>query len=37
MLLEKAWAKIKGSYGAIEAGTPHEVFNAFCMAPSFTY
>lgn len=23
MLLEKAWAKIKGSYGEIASGTPH--------------
>jgi hypothetical protein len=37
MLLEKAWAKIKGSYGDISAGTPHEVLNTFCVAPCFYY
>jgi calpain-15 len=37
MLLEKAWAKIKGSYGAISAGTPHEVLNTFCLAPCFNF
>lgn len=36
MLLEKAWAKLKGSYGAIVKGCPHEVFSAFCIAPSST-
>jgi hypothetical protein len=33
MLLEKAWAKIKGSYGNISAGCPHEVLNTFSVAP----
>lgn len=36
MLLEKAWAKLKGSYGAIIEGCPHEVFSCFCIAPSST-
>jgi len=37
MLIEKAWAKIKGSYGAISAGCPHEVLNAFSLAPCYFY
>ena len=37
MLLEKAWAKIKGSYGEIATGTPHEVLNTFSLAPCFNY
>lgn len=37
MLLEKAWAKIKGSYGDISSGTPHEVLNTFCIAPAINY
>lgn len=37
MLLEKAWAKIKGSYGEISSGCPHEVLNTFSVAPCFYY
>ena len=37
MLLEKAWAKIKGSYGAISAGCPHEVLQTFSVAPCYYY
>lgn len=37
MLLEKAWAKISGSYGNISAGFPHEVFNTFSVSPCFYY
>ena len=34
MLLEKAWAKIFGSYQRIEAGTTGEALPALCGAPS---
>ena len=37
MLIEKAWAKIKGSYGAISAGCPHEVLQTFSVAPCYYY
>lgn len=37
MLLEKAWAKIKGSYGEVSAGCPHEVLQAFSIAPCYYY
>jgi calpain-15 len=37
MLLEKVWAKVKGSYGAIKAGSPHEVLNTFSIAPCFNF
>lgn len=37
MLLEKAWAKLKGSYGDTSAGYPHEVLNTFSVAPCFYY
>lgn len=37
MLLEKAWAKLSGSYGNIEAGYPHEVLNTFLVSPCFYY
>lgn len=37
MLIEKAWAKIKGSYGKISAGCPHEVLQAFSVAPCYYY
>jgi hypothetical protein len=37
VLLEKAWAKLKGSYGAISAGCPHEVLQTFSVAPCYYY
>lgn len=37
MLLEKAWAKIKGSYGKINRGNPYEVLNTFSLAPVYNY
>ena len=37
MLIEKVWAKIKGSYGAISSGSPHEVLNTFTVAPCYFY
>lgn len=37
MLLEKAWAKYKGSYGDVSAGCPHEVLQAFSVAPCYYY
>lgn len=37
MLLEKAWAKISGSYGNTSSGYPHEVLNTFLEAPCFYY
>jgi hypothetical protein len=37
MLLEKAWAKIKGSYGKINKGNPYEVLNTFSLAPVYNY
>ena len=35
MLLEKAWAKISGSYGDTSSGYPHEVLNTFLVSPCF--
>lgn len=35
MLLEKAWAKMSGSYGDTSSGYPHEVLNTFLVAPCF--
>jgi calpain-15 len=37
MLIEKAWAKLKGSYGAILKGCPHEVLSTFCLGPCRSY
>ena len=37
MLLEKAWAKIKGSFGDINSGSPHEVLNSFSIAPCYNF
>lgn len=34
MILEKAWAKLHGSYGAIIGGLPNEVLHAFSGAPT---
>lgn len=33
ILLEKAWAKLSGSYGMTSEGYSHEVFNTFSLAP----
>ena len=35
MILEKCWAKLHGSYGAIVGGLPNEVLHAFSGAPTF--
>lgn len=37
MILEKCWAKLFGSYEAIDGGLPHEVLRAFTSAPTFNY
>lgn len=44
MILEKCWAKLFGSYEAIDGkihsnigGLPHEVLKAFSSAPTFNY
>lgn len=37
MLMEKAWAKVKGSYQATLIGCPHEVLTAFCFGPCRSY
>eukprot|EP00828_Plagiopyla_frontata_P009193 TRINITY_DN14721_c0_g1_i1.p1 TRINITY_DN14721_c0_g1~~TRINITY_DN14721_c0_g1_i1.p1 ORF type:complete len:528 (+),score=81.70 TRINITY_DN14721_c0_g1_i1:96-1679(+) len=37
VILEKAWAKIYGSYGAIEYGYSDTVYRALSMAPVFHY
>jgi hypothetical protein len=37
MLLEKAWAKLRKSYGSIGSGYSHEVLNTFLVSPSFYY
>eukprot|EP00457_Paulinella_chromatophora_P003115 gb/GEZN01003120.1/.p1 GENE.gb/GEZN01003120.1/~~gb/GEZN01003120.1/.p1 ORF type:complete len:656 (-),score=44.11 gb/GEZN01003120.1/:277-2244(-) len=34
LLLEKAWAKLHGSYGAIEGGNPASAFSALTGAPT---
>lgn len=34
MILEKCWAKLHGSYGAIVGGLPNEVLHAFSGAPT---
>ena len=36
MMLEKAWAKVFGSYSNIIAGTPREVFRAFTGGVTWT-
>ena len=36
-LLEKAWAKINGSYARTIAGVPSEAFACLCEAPCVTY
>lgn len=35
MVLEKAWAKTKGSYSNIQTGLPYDVLTAFSHAPCF--
>ncbi len=37
LLLEKAWAKLCGSYEKTESGHPHSVLNTFSIAPCFYY
>jgi Calpain family cysteine protease len=37
MLIEKLWAKLKGSYGDILNGNAFDVLNAFCLGPCYTY
>lgn len=37
LLLEKAWAKIFGSYEKIEGGLPREVLHALTGAPTMTF
>jgi hypothetical protein len=34
LILEKAWAKVHGSYANIDSGTPLEVFKAVTYAPA---
>ena len=34
---QKAWAKLKGSYGDTKAGSPHEVLNTFSIAPCYNF
>merc|ERR1719181_1493376 len=36
-LLEKAWAKLFGSYMAVWSGHPHEAFRALTQAPTIDY
>jgi hypothetical protein len=35
MVIEKVWAKLKGSYSNIQSGLPHDVLTAFSHAPCF--
>lgn len=37
MVLEKCWAKLFGSYEAIDGGLPHEVLRAFSAAPTYNF
>lgn len=37
MILEKCWAKLHGSYGAIVGGLPGEVLHAISAAPTDCY
>jgi hypothetical protein len=34
LIMEKAWAKLNGSYGHIVGGLPHDVLNALTKAPT---
>jgi hypothetical protein len=36
LVLEKAWAKVHGSYASIASGTPRDVFKAVTYAPAET-
>lgn len=35
MLLDKAWAKVHGSYAKVQSGQPYEVFRDFTGAPGY--
>jgi hypothetical protein len=35
MIIEKVWAKLKGSYSNIQSGLPHDVLTAFSHSPCF--
>lgn len=35
MVVEKVWAKLRGSYSNIQSGIPHEVMTTFSHAPCF--
>jgi calpain-15 len=37
MVLEKCWAKLFGSYEAIDGGLPNEVLRAFSAAPTYNF
>lgn len=37
MILEKCWAKLYGSYEAIDGGLPNEVLHAYSGAPTYQY
>jgi hypothetical protein len=37
VILEKAWAKLFGSFKSLETGTPSEVFKAITQAPVYTF
>ena len=37
MILEKCWAKLYGSYEAIDGGLPKDVLHAFSAAPIYEY
>ena len=37
MILEKAWAKVNGSYASTIAGLPSEAFSVLTEAPTFSY
>jgi len=37
MIIEKCWAKLHGSYGAIVGGLPNEVLQSFSYSPTYHY